>query len=190
MLNIKDKNIRLKLIKNLSWPEVFAIWRQNEAYNGSHWHAHYKSRGFKTWEAWRLSYVQPFGLAKLNWQLFTIIEPQKTVPLFCGGPFRSWVEKYYQGQVQPTFAELAKNPQIKNHLGILDFMKNFPNQTTITGIILNGQITILEGMHRCCALALATNQGLNIDTKVKIALAQTNQTSLPVIGLRTKNKTE
>jgi hypothetical protein len=186
MQNIADKNIKLELIQDLTWPEVFAIWRQNEEYPGSHWHSHYQNRGFKTWEEWRLSYVQPFGLARLKWQLYKVTEPLQAVPLMHGGPFRSWVQYFYQGQTAPTFTDLAKNPAVQNHQGVLNFMKNFPAETKITGVVLNGKIIIMEGMHRCCALALAASQNIKIKTKIQIALAEHDQTGLPVVGQQLK----
>ena len=185
MLHLKEKKINLEFIQKLTWDEVFDIWRKNEAYEGSHWHSHYQSRGFKTWEDWRMSYVKPFGLEDLNWQLFSINDPLKAAPLFHGGPFRSWVEKFYQGQEFPSFADLAQNPLVQSHQGIQSFIKNFPKQTTLTGIILKGKIIIFEGMHRCAALALAAKNGIKIDSEIKIALAEYNKDLIPVIGVRT-----
>jgi hypothetical protein len=184
MLNLNKKDIKLEIIQNLTWPDVFEIWRKNEAYDGSHWHAHYQSHGFKTWEDWRMSYVKPFGLEDLNWQLFSVINPLTAVPLFHGGPFRSWVEKFYEGQEFPSFTDLAQNPQVQSHQGIISFMKNFPKQTILTGVILKGEIIILEGMHRCAALALANRNGIKIETEIKIALAKHNRDSIPVVGIQ------
>lgn len=186
MLNLKEKKIKLELVRDLTWPDVFEIWRKNEAYEGSHWHAHYQSRGFKTWQDWRMSYVKPFGLEDLTWQLFTVIDPLTTIPLFHGGPFRSWVEKYYQGEISPSFASLAKDPEVEKNSGVQTLLKNFPKQTTISGVIINGEIRIVEGMHRCATLAMAAKNGIKINTKINIALAQYHKDSMPVIGMQTK----
>jgi hypothetical protein len=173
---------KLTLTEDISWPDVFAIWRYNEAFPGSHWHEHYRGRGFNTWEEWRLTYVRPLHLDKLSWRLYTVVDPKQTGPQFCGGPFRSWVELYYQGKEHPQFSQIIKHPQIENNETILHLISNFPDQTTLSGVILNDKIIIVEGMHRCCALALAANKGIKVATQVKIALAESDQPELPLIG--------
>jgi len=180
------KNNQLQLIKKLSWPEVFEIWRKNEDYSGSHWIEHWQSRGFSSWQEWRERYVKPWGLDHLDWELYEIINPVETVAEFCGGSFRSWAEKFYNGKDNPSFIELAANPEIQNHQGVLKFFNNFPKETIISAVILNGKIVIVEGMHRCAALGLAAHYGKKIDTKVQLALAQYDMQSLPVIGQQVK----
>lgn len=176
------KNIKLNLIKELSWSDVFEIWRQNEDYPNSHWIAHWQGRGFKSWDDWRASYIGPLGLDQLNWELHEVVEPLKGIPLFHGGPFRSWIEMFYQGREFPTFAELAQMPEIQTHNGVLSMLKTFPEQTTISAVVINGEAYVVEGMHRCAALALAAKQGKKLDTQLKVALAQYNKNELPTVG--------
>jgi hypothetical protein len=176
------KNIKLNLIKPLTWPDVFAIWRQNEDYPNSHWIAHWKGRGFNSWDDWRLTYVEPLGLKELEWGLYEVKNPLQAIPLFHGGPFRSWIEKFYQGVEYPTFADLAKMPEIQTHQGVLNMLADFPAQTTVSAVIINNEAYVVEGMHRCAALALAAKQGKKLDTQVKVALAQYNQEKLPIVG--------
>jgi hypothetical protein len=177
----------LELIKDLSWAEVFEFWRVNEAYPKSHWHEHYQSRGFTTWDNWRLSYVNPLGLQNLNWQLYLIKEPLITIPNFCGGPYRSWIELFYQEQKNPTFATLALHPQVQKHTFIQKLLADFPAQTTITGVMVKDRVVILEGMHRCAALAVAAEQNLKIETEVQIALAEYDKDELPIVGQQIKS---
>lgn len=176
------KNINLKLIKPLTWPEVFEIWRQNEDYPGSHWISLWQERGFKSWEAWRTTYIKPNGLDELQWGLYEIENPPQAIPLFHGGPFRSWIEKFYQGRENPTFAALAEMLEIQAHQGILNMLANFPKETTISAVIINKEAYVVEGMHRCAALALAAKQSLKLDSRVKVALAQYNRDKLPIVG--------
>lgn len=43
-MNLNSK-IELEFIKDLTWPEVFEVWRQNEE-NRKNWKQHYAERGF------------------------------------------------------------------------------------------------------------------------------------------------
>ncbi len=172
----------LKLLKPLTWQQVFEIMRQNEDYPGSPWIPLWQKRGFASWQEWRMTYVDSFELKGLEWQLYEIIEPMNTVPQFCGGSFTSWVERFYQGEANPSFAKLAKHPEIQAHQGIIKFMNNFSENTIISGVILGDKIIIVEGMHRCTALALASLQGHKIQTKMQICLAQHYLDKLPIAG--------
>jgi hypothetical protein len=182
MFNLKDKQIKLELIRDLTWPEVFEIWRKNEDYPHSHWISHWQSRGFNSWDEWRQTYVQPLGLADLKWQLYNLSEPLITLPFCHGGPFRSWVELYYHGQTAPDFASLAQDPEVEKNSGVQTLLKNFPSQTTISGVIINGEIRIVEGMHRAAALAVAAKNGVNLNTHIKLALAVHTKNELPIVG--------
>lgn len=177
---IKDN---LKFIRPLTWDEVFETMRQNEDYPGSHWIPLWQQRGFKSWEEWRMTYVKRFELDKLNdWGLYEIIDPLKTVPDFCGGSFTSWVKRFYQGEANPSFAKLAQHPEIQSHQGMISFMNNFPRETTISAVILDDKIVIVEGMHRCAAIALAASQSKAIKTNMKICLATHYLDKLPIAG--------
>jgi len=182
MLNLKDKQIKLGLIKDLTWPEVFEIWRKNEDYPNSHWISHWQSRGFKSWEEWRQTYVQPLGLSDLKWQLFYLPEPLIALPFCHGGPFRSWVELYYHGQTTPSFASLALDPEVEKNSGVQFMLKNFPAQTIISGVVINGKIIIVEGMHRAAALAVAAKNWVKLKTEIKLALAIHNKNELSIVG--------
>ncbi|MFA5187842.1 MAG: hypothetical protein WC460_00590 [Patescibacteria group bacterium] len=182
MDNLKDKQIKLDLIKELTWPDVFEIWRQNEDYPNSHWITHWQSRGFKSWEEWRQTYVQPLGLADLKWQLYNIPEPLIILPFCHGGPFRSWVELYYHGQTAPSFSSLAQDQKVEKNSGVQTMLKNFPVQTIISGVIVNGEIRIVEGMHRATALAVAAKNGIKLNSLVKMALAKHPEKNLPIVG--------
>jgi hypothetical protein len=180
MTSLND--IKLISIKQLSWPDVFDIWRQNEDYPGSHWISHWQERGFNSWEEWRMTSIEPLGLKGLSWHLYEVAEPFKSIPLFHGGSFRSWIKRYYQDEECPTLAKLANLPEIQNHPGLLKLIANFPKETTITGVIINNEAYIVEGMHRSTALALASQQGLKIDTRLYVALAQYHLDKLPPVG--------
>ena len=77
---------QLTHLGDLTWPDVFEIWRKNEA-DSEAWRTAYTARGFDSWAAWRMSYAEPLKLPTLSWALYQVDEPVATVPQFFGGPF-------------------------------------------------------------------------------------------------------
>ncbi len=185
MLNLKN-NKNLQHLKNLTWDQVFDVWRKNEDYLGSHWKPLWQARGFKSWDDWRMTYVDRFELKNLNdWGLYEIVDHMKFIPQICGGSFSSWVERYYNGEDNPLFSKIVQHPDIQPHKGIIKFIDNFPQETTISGVVLGDKIVVVEGMHRCAAVALAALQGKAISSKIKICLANHYLDKLPIAGENT-----
>ena len=171
----------LEKVKDLSWEDVFEIWRQNEGSNPK-WIEHAKENGFASWEEWRNMYAKDLNLAERNWTLYKITDPLKTIPTFRGGPFKTWIQRHYGGHPRPTFAELAQREDMQNNKDNVNILDNFPQETTITGLKQDASVIIIEGMHRCVAIALAAQQGKELDTTVHITLADATGEELPVIG--------
>jgi len=161
----------LELIRPIAWAEVFEIWRADEE-SRPNWIAVWKERGFSSWEEWRVTtIVAPLDLVSREWRLYRVNDPMRTVPTFRGGPFRTWAERYYNGEEMPTFAEIAKHPDFETGEGVPELMENFPKETTVTGIVTDIGIVIGEGMHRCTAVARAAIVGRAIAGEFFIALA-------------------
>jgi hypothetical protein len=178
-MNIPD----LSFVRDLTWPEVFEIWRANEEYL-TKWEEVYKRRGFETWEAWRTNLIVPMELESKTWKLYRIERPTQTIAGFHGGPFRGWTERYYDGATVPEFRAIVRHPEIKTVHAFQDFISNFPSPTTITGVQNDDGIVIVEGMHRCTSLVLAEAQGKHLDPELYIALADFVPGHLPLVGKR------
>lgn len=175
---------QLKHIRPLAWPDVFAIWRENEGEN-SHWREYAYSKGFSSWEEWRLQYVNALRLPEHDdWALYRVPDPLAAVPHWRGGPFNGWIKNFYgeRANPAPTFAELAAIAKTQEHGGIQKIFDAFPPQTTVTGLARPEGIVIIEGMHRCCALALAARNGTPIETELTVAIASSEEEALPVVG--------
>ena len=170
----------LKYIKQISWEEAFLLWAKEES-NLPHWVEHYKVRGFNSWEEWRKSSVKDLAPENLKWDLYEIVDPLKTVPNFYGGPFRAWVKRYYGDKKMPTFKELAQNHELQKDPNTNEIIKKFPKESTLIGLIKDDKIIIVEGMHRCSALAVAQEKGITIDAKLFIILAEFSK-EIPILG--------
>jgi hypothetical protein len=172
--------MNLKHIKLMSWDEAFSEWEKSEA-DLPHWIEHYKKRGFNSWREWRSDSLKPIDPPSLTWNLFEIEEPLKTVPKFYAGPFRAWKNKYYGDEDIITFEQLAANPELRNDQRINDIIEKFPNGSVLLGLINNSRVVIVDGLHRCCALAVANRKGMDLKAKLYIICAELPG-ELPVLG--------
>ena len=171
----------LEYVKPLSWEETFGFWRENEA-SRPNWIKAYKNRGFSSWDDWRQTYTKQLGCEKLQWHLYKLISPVKHVPSFYGGPYRTWVERFYGGKKVCKFSEIIKLAEIQKNKDINSIANNFPKETVIIGLEVKEKIVIIEGMHRCCAIALMSKNKKEIKSNIVIALAECPKNDLPVIG--------
>ena len=179
MLNLNPQQFRH--LKPLTWEGVFAIWRDNEASNPK-WIEHYTSRGYSSWEEWRTATHAPIKGSQLEWHLYEVLDPLATIPHFRGGPFKSWKRMYFEGKDSPRFADLVQHPGLQHHEGLEALITDFPPETTISGLLAGGDVYTIEGMHRCCAIALAAERGLTLTTELKLILAEFPQATLPELG--------
>lgn len=174
-----------RLIRALQWSDVFGMWKELER-DSSFIQAMWKDRGYDSWDEWRLEYARPLKLETLRWDLFEIAEPMESVPRFYGGPFKSWVKFVYGNYVHPTMNDICKSEYITKNDKIHDLIAHFPEKTALIAVNVNGRITIIEGMHRCSAIALAKRNGDMIKSKIVIALAQHPDHELPMVGRQIK----
>lgn len=171
----------LTFIRELGWPDVMDIWRSAEA-GLAHWEALFSARGFSSWDEWRETYLQPLGLAARCWDLWQIDDPTKTVPDFICPPVRSLVHTLYQGNPRPTFAELVTYLGASEHQSTPAIMRAFPATTTVIGVLNDDGLVIVDGLHRCSAVALKARGSSCIEADLKIALARYEAGRLPFFG--------
>jgi len=164
-------NNNLQYIKPMTWKGVLKLWKKGEA-SLPHWIKYFKDKGFKSWEDWREHDFIRYGCNSLDWSLYKITNPTKTILTFRGGSSKTWIERYYNGKSHPTFKEIASHPDLSSNEGVKSFIKNFPEDTTLIGIKTGKGIIVIEGMHRCAAIALANKEKKKIKTEVKIALGK------------------
>lgn len=176
-----DINHNLKFIKSMTWEEVFESWEEGEA-DLEHWIEHYKKRGFHSWKDWRSNSIKDLNLEKMSWKLYEITDPLKNVPLFHGGPFRAWIKNIYQGSETPMFSKIVNNHEIKSSIEINQILKNFPKNNVLVGLATKEGVVIIDGMHRCCAIALAAQRNQNLETEIFIAIANFPEDKVPLLG--------
>jgi hypothetical protein len=169
----------LEYVRPLTWEEVFVMWEEEEAHL-PRWIEHYTKRGFGSWKEWRESSVENLHPGNLKWALFAVTD-NSMIQVFYAGPFRAWQNKYYGRDDIIRFDRLAENPGLQNDTNIEGLMNAFPKESTLVGLQQDGKIIVIEGMHRCSAIAVAFKKDLPINAKLFIALADFND-PLPRLG--------
>lgn len=185
MLTIPKQYTSLVHIKPVSWKEVFDTWRKSEAWQDS-WKQHWIEHGFDSWDEWREAYATPLHPETLSWELYRITSPTKDLPFFYGTPTKAWIEKAYDGVTTKQLKCISHLPIITENQKILAIKKDFPKETTLAGIIHDGKIVLIEGMHRANAIA-TWNPEIPFVGSVSIVLAQWED-SIPALGGNHKTK--
>lgn len=171
----------MKKIKSLTWSETFQFWHDNEG-KSDKWLEVAKRRGFSSWADWRLeAYARPLGCEDASWGLYEIKNPAKAVTDFYGGPFPTWIKKYYEGEKTKTFANLVKIKELREGKGIQELKSNFPQKSIIICLRSAGKIYVIEGMHRSCALALMSEEKNYSVEKMHFAIGELKVDELPAI---------
>lgn len=173
----------LALLKRLEWTEIFAIWRSYEE-QLPHWIALYQERGFTSWEEWRATYLKPLRLPERIWGLYRVINPARSVPNFICPPVRSLVPTLYAGNRAPTFRELVeKRPESATHGSTPKILESgLLTDTTVIGVLTDSGLVVVDGLHRCSAIAITAMRGLPVSLNLTIALADYEPGELPLFG--------
>ena len=186
MIDKLISQLDIRLIRQINWEEVFLFWFQCEG-NNENWINLARQRGYSSWAEWRLeSYANPFECQKADWGLYEVTDPARVVSFFYGGPFRTWIERYYNNNKEKPFFELAKRKDIVENTAIQSMINNFPTDKMITCLEVKDKIYTIEGMHRCCALAIMNEQTIRSLNKLHIIIGKSPLASLPVVGQNIK----
>jgi len=177
---------QIKLIRQYEWEEVFLSWYKNEGERES-WNQLAKERGFASWAEWRLKgYARRFECEKAKWGFYEVSNPSEAVLNWFGGPFRTWIERHYDGEKTKSFSELASRSDIINHTAVRSMMENYPKESVISALKLSdGRIFVVEGMHRTCALAVMAKERKPFSGKLVFAIGNSQMSELPAVGQNT-----
>jgi len=173
----------MNLLRPVEWEEVFLEWNKNEGQNPD-WLALAKQRGHETWADWRVKgYARRFACEKAEWGFYEIENPSEVVGGWFGGPFRSWIERNYEGGKTKSFAEIATQTQIGENPTIRRMIANYPSDTMISALMLSdGRIFVIEGMHRAAALARMAAEGNPYPGKLIFAIGKSTLAELSAVG--------
>lgn len=165
----------LTQLRPTTWPAVYQEWYRQEG-RQSDWGRYLRQLGYSSWREWREDViVKPFRLTKRTWMLYRVTDPRMVLDWY-GGPFPSWQKAHYRRAQTRSFAWLVKNGRILQRQKIKKF-NTIPKSMKLFGFRYRNRIVVLDGMHRCCALAIRVARGQAVKTKIIIALAATKKLS-------------
>lgn len=174
-------NKNFKIIRKLRWEEVFLFWYNCEGLN-PHWIKTAKKHGFASWAEWRLnSCINAFKCLEINWGLYEALDLQKEILQLFGAPYKTFMDRYCGGKKIGKISNLAKCSEVKKNEIIKNMADNFLENETIICLEVGGRLYVIEGMHRCCALAIMINEGKKLPEKLKFAIGISPLKKLPVI---------
>lgn len=160
-------------VRSVTWAAVYRHWAKEEL-SRNDWRKHYKSLGYPTWRAWREAVViRPFGLDQRRWKVYRVTNP-KTVLEWHGGPFPRWIREYYRGAQTRSFRWLVEAGGVARKAKVKQ-IKKLPATMTIFGLRYRGKVYVIDGMHRCAAMAIRAVGNRPVKTKIIIALADINK---------------
>ena len=171
---------QLKYLKQTTWKNVFATWKQHEGSDPAWQKFAVEERGFDSWEAWRSAQSEKVHAADLDWNIYTITNPNDFILDLLLGPFRGW-QKFFEEKLQHTVQDIVDKEfdWINNHNKTKELRKNFPEKTQFIGLYLPwvNKMMLYEGHHRAAAITVAKKVGtpLVFDNLPTIALAEIKQ---------------
>lgn len=175
-IEIPQQYKSLKYERGIEWRDIFAVWRANEAYQ-KEWQEHWLGRGFESWDDWRENYFAALEPELCSWEVYRIKNTSEDVALMWGVPSRGWQEKCYAGETTKMIGDILNHPMVAENSKVKSIMNNFPHQTMLTGIVNEGRIILIEGMHRTLALAQ-----MKVDKEGVIIALANYKGELPSIG--------
>lgn len=153
-----------------TWQQVLGTWAQQELTNDV-WQAECARRGM-TWFEWRKSTIDFFQLERRRWVVLQVRRPMVVVPRLRGGEHPDWERLYYDGQRCPTFSWLAANSTVESNPMVQRALASFPPRSTIIAVERGGSAVVVDGMHRCSALAFAARNGAAVAANLTLAIGE------------------
>lgn len=154
--------------KAVTWDEVFAGWRNAEE---EIWRSVYEGFGWETWNAWRTMMIADLNLQKRTWTEEILKDPHVDIPLFAIGGWNGWKKYRPAGKDIALFGDIVRPPQPgeQSYLGeppsdvrTNDKVKPLigcVHDTTIIALQFPDTIAVLDGTHRCAAIAIEARDG-------------------------------
>lgn len=170
-------------VKEDNWATVLEIWKQHE--NNDHYHFTFDKEQHNSWLDWRMGMIDQLQLSEMSWKKYKILNPSTTVPKFYGGPFKDWIERYYDDNFSDKLEVVAKNhfDEMTSRSFYKEINEHKP-QVDILALGFENRIYVIEGMHRSMTICLNNLKGLENNFEVTLYFAQPDLESFGTIPLR------
>jgi hypothetical protein len=150
----------MKFVRNITWQEVFEIWRKSESMNPEWILCATQKKGWESWELWRKYSASQIYAEYRTWKLFECNNPMNEIPAMLLGPYTAW-QSQLEEKNKISFKDFLDIPKQMNkwkkNKKVSSLSKEIPFSTEFIGIVRedNKKIVCLEGHHRAMAFALA-----------------------------------
>ncbi|MDG1949312.1 MAG: hypothetical protein P8J32_00640 [bacterium] len=166
---------------NIEWKQVLKGWREAEE---AHWTNFAKERGYDSWWEWRKSYVTDLGLEERAWTEEVLDDPHSYVKQLHIGGYRGW-KKYRPANVDTaTFEQVATSPtegelsyageervDVRVNGRVQEFVRKLHDTTIL--VLRSGDIEVLlDGHHRCAAIAIEGQDGTKSEFNLTVQICQ------------------
>lgn len=131
----------------------------------------YEGFGWETWYAWQAMIIADLNLPNRTWTEEILEDPHSAIPLFVIGGWNGWKHYRPAGKDIVSFADIARplQPGEQSYSGELrtdvrtnDKVKpliDCVHDTTIIALQFSDTIAVLDGTHRCTAIAIEARDG-------------------------------
>lgn len=177
----------LAYVRDMTWPEVFANWRDMEA---GMWDEVFRARGHASWEEYRGTKIAPFAPETRTWKLYKVTSPTTVIPRAWVGPFKGWKKYLPEGKDEGRFVDILASPIVRENPKWMAILDSFPSSTTLMGVRYGDEIALFEGSHRAMAITLAASEGRNIADELFIILAEVDDPAVWDMAHRQPNATK
>ena len=169
----------LKFMKHSSWEEVFQKWKEDEGSIKAWQDFAVREKGWGSWEEWRQHQASFIDAQNRKWDIYEILDPNKIIPNFRIGPFKSWQDNYSEAEKNiHTFRDLVrdKTEWVMGNSGIKSMKDNFPPNSQFIGIYVEEDdiVVLFEGHHRVAATALSDFVGSPFEFEILPTIAMTS----------------
>ena len=175
----------LEFIKSVTKEEVLENWKKTEE-NLEHWQNLWQAGGHTSWEDWRARTHTALFAKNLTWNLYKVPSPLVNVPEWRGGMFNAWNKWFYPvfSEKPPKLKDFIAHPGVHNHWYVREMARSFKGtETTLIAIHSpDGNVYVVEGMHRTCAIALMAHEKVPLNINVYVMVAEWPENEPPKLG--------
>jgi hypothetical protein len=175
----------------MNWEHVLADWRKSEE---EAWRPFYAERGFRSWLEWRESYIRDLKLARRTWEETVVSDPHLIVPTYAIGGYRAWYKYRPSQQAIATFEDVAVVPvpgeksyvdgspreDVATNLKVSALLGNLQD-TTILALRCGERVAVVDGTHRCAAIALENTVALSSKIRLTVRTATLPPSELGIL---------
>lgn len=181
----------------MEWNNVLTDWREAEE---AHWTDFAKERGYENWWEWRKSYATDLGLEHRTWTEEVIEDPHAYVKQLDIGGYRGWKKyrpanvdtaRFEQVATPPSDGEISFDDQERVDVRTNDRVQNFVNNLHDTTILVlkSGEFKVLlDGHHRCAAIAVEALDGSKSDFNLTVRTCQFDESKLELLKTFAKDR--